>query len=168
MDTKNFVNNASIHLKKHRIGYGLTIILILLLVAILVVIRTIKNNSLISDENLPSYLALPTQALLFTTTPTVISTPLFTSTVVPVSTPSNQWVVVSIDAPVRIGHFDYLTITLKNLGDGSLKRGQCQQPKWESPEPGHIYVLTNTYADYWLFIPIEGIESELQRFVPIP
>ena len=161
MDTKNFVNNASTHLKKYQKGYGLTIILILLLVAILVIIRTIKNNSFVSDENSPSLLTLPTQALL---TPTVrLSTP----TVVPVSAPSNLWTVKNILGKQTINGFTSLIIEFENTTSKELKKGQCQQPGWEAPEIGHIYTLNNTFSDYWLFIPIEGIESELQRFALI-
>ena len=163
MDTKNFVNNASTHLKKYQKGYGLTIILILLLVAILVIIRTIKNNSFVSDESSPSFLVQSTQALLFTATPTVLSTP----TLVLVSTPSNLWTVKNILGKQTINGFTSLIIEFENTTSKELKKGQCQQPGWEAPEIGHIYTLNNTFSDYWLFIPIEGIESELQRFALI-
>lgn len=161
MDTKNFVSNASTHLKKYQKGYGLTIILILLLIAILVIIRSIKNSSFVSDQNF----SLPTQALLFTATPPVgLSTP----TIIPVSTPSNLWSVKNILGKQTINGFTSLIIEFENTTSKELRKGQCQQPRWDAPEIGHIYTLNNTFSDYWLFIPIEGIESELQRFALIP
>jgi len=111
--------------------------------------------------------SLPTPTLTafpVTVSPTVSATP--TVTVTPVA--SDEWVVSEILEPVTIGRYRYAIVLFKNLGNGATQKGQCQQPAWPMPEIGHVYKFVNTFGDYWLFVPIEGIDSTFQRFAPIP
>lgn len=102
---------------------------------------------------------------LFTPTSSATASPTRT----PVPTPSREWRVVENSDQVKIGKYYYAIVTFENLTTGEKKKGQCQQPAWRKPEIGHLYILANTYADYWLFIPVEGVEDQtLQRFAPFP
>jgi hypothetical protein len=76
-------------------------------------------------------------------------------------------VVVGNSEEVKIGGYVYAIVTFENLGNHERKRGQCQQPLWDLPEIGHVYTLNNTYENFWLFIPIEGVEDQKYQRVEL-
>lgn len=80
---------------------------------------------------------------------------------------SGIWKVTRVLEPVKISGYTYAVLEFADLATGQIKIGQCQQPAWPMPEVGHQYLLKNTYSDYWLFVPIEGIDSYYQRFLPL-
>ena len=97
-------------------------------------------------------------------------TPVVTTTPTPIP---NIWEVAEIFEIENINGYNGLVISLRNIYTGETKRAQCQQAHWDRPELGHQYRLVNTFTghgvEYWLFIPIEGVEdSAFQRFAPIP
>lgn len=139
---------------------GVVFICLLLLGATLMILN--NQSSKVSKDFYP-ILATPTAF----GEARVMATPALVQTPMPTTISSAEWKVSKILEPVKIGQFTYAIVEFKNIGNGETKTGQCQQPGWPMPEIGHIYRLTNTYRDYWLFIPIEGIESEYQRFAPL-
>jgi hypothetical protein len=105
---------------------------------------------------------LSTPVMLATATSMVTLTP--TPTVTPVA-PGIIWEVVSIEEHIIYENgFYYDVATFRNLNDPSvLIQARCAEPGWPQPEVGQQYVLNQ----YGVLIPIEGIESKLQRFLVI-
>ena len=97
------------------------------------------------------------------TTPTAF---LPTPTVTPLPVvPGNIWIVASIEQnAIREGLFLYDVATFYNKNVPTIiMKAQCGAPGWPSPEIGQQYVL----SEYNVLVPIEGIESPLQRFYPL-
>lgn len=154
MDPKEYLREFQDHLKANSKTYYLILILFVVLVFLIVsflAIKSIFKTSITPQEFVPASLATPSQ--LF-------------SEVTPI--PSDQWRVKEVLGKQNINGYNALVIVFENVSSLETKMGQCQQPVWPVPEVGHLYRLVNTYTTYWLFIPIEGVDSTFQRFAPLP
>src|SRR3989339_23223 len=103
--------------------------------------------------------AVSTPVMLATPTPL----PVMTATLVPTAMPGNIWVVMSIEESALYSNgFYYDVATFYNLAQPTLTvRAQCMIPSWPSPEIGHQFVLIYETV----LVPVEGVESEIQRFL---
>jgi len=101
---------------------------------------------------------------LSTATPTTISV-VVTSTPT-TALPGNIWVVSKIEeAAIHQNGYVYDVATFTNLDRPSVTlRAQCAAPGWPAPAIGQQYVMN----DYRVLVPIEGIDSPLQRFFVLP
>lgn len=132
------------------------------LLLLLVVLLSVRIFSGGAGQEITPVALMPTQ-------PFVLSTP----TVSPVvtaetqaSAPGNIWVVskTKVDK-VKIGKYSYIVDEFTNEAQPSLiMRAHCAAPGAPAPEVGQKYLMN----DFEVLVPVEGVDSPLQRFFPMP
>lgn len=131
---------------------GAVVAFILFAIIAVILIKNLNKPQAVLPVMLPQATAMATQALA----PSVVSTAL----------PGNIWVVkeTKVDTIHKNG-FNYIVDIFYNESQPNLTiRASCQAPGWPAPMVGQKYVMMGD----GLLVPVEGIDSPLQRFLKLP
>lgn len=131
---------------------GAVIAFILFAIAAMILIKNLNKSQPVRPVMLPQATAMATQTLAPTVAPTAL--------------PGNIWVVkeTKVDT-IHENGFNYIVDIFYNESQPNLTiRASCRAPGWPAPVVGQRYVMMSD----GLLVPIEGIDSPLQRFLKIP
>ncbi len=131
---------------------------------VMLILLVMAGLAFLSFRDLSHYWAPALLPPTATPRPTMTPTPTVTPTPTPVpEKPAGPiWVVSRIEEGLfHENGFVYDIATFTNLDKPSVTiRARCSAPGWPSPEIGHKFTIN----EYRVMIPIEGIQSSLQRF----
>lgn len=167
------LSDVAEHIRKYRSNYILFLVLVLVSMLAYFFYKASRPDATDTQREgvvMPEFVAGSAPVADFQVQPTATLMLAPVTATAPIT--SNQWRVIENSETIKIKGFVYAVVTFQNVSTMETRKGQCQQPKWSLPEKGHLYTLVNTFnapnADYWLFIPIEGVsDTTYQRFAPI-